>query len=192
MGAPAAPAGWMPAGGAPAQAGGWTPGGPGGAVAGWPASPAGSRRRRAVNSAPDTLVLASAGAAVLGALLVIWACALPILESDGASISIFNSGRSGWYNLEPFAVILLALAAAAVIVGVMRNLVPSVLSLVAAGVLIGIGIQTVMMFAAWRFGGGDGAHGGPGGLVGILAGLLLIAAGVVNLMSKMRSADTVS
>jgi hypothetical protein len=141
---------------------------------------------------PDTVVLVSAGAAVLGALLVIWACALPILESGAASISIFTSGNSGWYIMQPIAVVVLGLAAAAVIVAVARKLVPQLLGLVAAGALIGIGIQTLTFFAAYEFGGTDGANAGPGGLVGILAALMLIGAGAVGLVSKMKAGDTAS
>jgi hypothetical protein len=138
------------------------------------------------------MLLVSVGAAALGALLVIVACALPILESGGASISLFNSGNSGWYTMQPIIVVVLGLAAAAIIVAVERKLVPQLLGLVAAGALIGIGIETLTFFAGYEFGGAGGAHAGTGALVGLLAALLLIAGGAAGLVRKMKATDAAS
>jgi hypothetical protein len=138
------------------------------------------------------MVLASAGAAVLGALLVIWACALPILESGGASISLFSSGNSGWYMAEPIMVVVLGLAGGAVILGAERKLMPQFSGVVAAGALIGVGALTFMFFAGYELGGASGAHAGSGGLVGMLAGLLLGGGGVVSLLNTMKSAGAAS
>ena len=137
-------------------------------------------------------MLSCAGAAVLGALLVICACVLPFVTSGQASVSIFSSGGSGWLTVEPIVVALLALAAGAVIMAAARTLVPAVLGLVAAGGLIGIGIQTLMLFAGYQFGTAVGGTAGPGGLVGMFAALVLIAAGVVYLVKKMGSAGAAS
>jgi hypothetical protein len=65
---------------------------------------------------------------------------------------------------------------AGVIVMVSRS---RLLPVVAAGVLIGFGIQTVFLFLGYWRGFGNSAHAGPAGIVGILAGLLLAVAGLL-------------
>jgi len=122
--------------------------------------------------------------AIVGALGIIGACALPVttntfgLGSNGSSISLFKelgTGTAWWYLVEPIGVAVLAVLAG-VIVMVSRS---RVLPVIAAGVLIGFGIQTAFLFLGYWRGFGNGAHAGPAGIVGILAGVLLIAAGVV-------------
>jgi hypothetical protein len=122
--------------------------------------------------------------AIVGALAIIGACALPVTTntfgfgSNGGSISLFKelgTGTAWWYLVEPIGVAVLAVLAG-VIVMVSRS---RVLPVIAAGALIGFGIQTVFLFLGYWRGFGNGEHAGPAGIVGILAGLLLAVAGVV-------------
>ena len=122
--------------------------------------------------------------AIVGALGIIGACALPVttntfgLGSNGGSISLFKelgTGTAWWYLVEPIGVAVLAVLAG-VIVMVSRS---RVLPVITAGVLIGFGIQTAFLFLGYWRGFGNGEHAGPAGIVGILAGVLLIAAGLV-------------
>jgi len=59
--------------------------------------------------------------------------------------------------------------------------------LVAGGALIGLGIQTILLFAGYEFYVQNPDHAGPGGAVGILGGLLLLAAGLIAAASRPGS-----
>jgi hypothetical protein len=52
--------------------------------------------------------------------------------------------------------------------------------------LLAFGIQTPLLFAGYLFGfsTGSGVHHGSAGAVGILAGLLLLAAGIIGLVGS--------
>jgi len=122
--------------------------------------------------------------AIVGALAIIGACALPVTTntfgfgSNSGSISLFKelgTGSARWYLVEPIGVAVLGVLAG-IIVMVSRS---RVLPVIAAGVLIGFGIQTVFLFLGYWRGFGNGEHAGPAGIVGILAGLLLAVAGLV-------------
>src|SRR5262249_45250066 len=112
--------------------------------------------------------------------LIIWACALPDLHipagNGRTSFSIFNSGVAGdlWFAVEPVGVAVIGVAAALIIMLADRS---ARMRLVAGGVLIGFGIQTILLFAGYEFYVQNPDHAGPGGAVGILGGLLLLAAG---------------
>lgn len=145
-----------------------------------PAYPVAARRQGSTSGA----AIAGGVIAIVGALGIIGACALPVttntfgIGSNGGSVSLFKelgTGTAWWYLVEPIGVAVLAVLAG-VIVMVSRS---RVLPVIAAGVLIGFGIQTAFLFLGYWRGFGNGGHAGPAGIVGILAGVLLIAAGLV-------------
>ena len=122
--------------------------------------------------------------AIVGALAIIGACALPVTTNalgfggTGGSISLFKelgTGTARWYLVEPVGVAVLAVVAGVIVMVSRSRLLP----VVAAGVLIGFGIQTVFLFLAYWRGFSNGEHAGPAGVVGILAGLLLVVAGLL-------------
>jgi hypothetical protein len=145
-----------------------------------PAYPGAARQQGSTSGAG----IAGGVIAIVGALGIIGACALPVttntfgIGSNGGSISLFKelgTGTAWWYLVEPIGVAVLAVLAG-VIVMVSRS---RVLPVIAAGVLIGFGIQTAFLFLGYWRGFGNGGHAGPAGIVGILAGVLLVAAGLV-------------
>ena len=129
---------------------------------------------------PDRLRLTAALVTAVGAILVVWACALPDLHipagNGRTSFSIFNSGAAGdlWFAVEPVGVAVIGVAAALIIMLASRS---ARMRLVAIGVLLGFGIQTILLFAGYEFYVQSPDHAGPGGAVGILGGLLLLVAG---------------
>jgi hypothetical protein len=120
--------------------------------------------------------------AIVGALAIIGACALPVTTNlgfggTGTSVTLFhalNNGSARWYLVEPIGVAVLAVAAGVIVMISRSRLLP----VVAAGVLIGFGIQTAFLFLGYWRGFSNGEHG-PAGVVGILAGLLLAVAGLL-------------
>ena len=140
---------------------------------------------------PDGLRLTAGIVTVVGAILIIWACALPDLHipagNGRTSFSIFNSGAAGdlWFAVEPVGVAVIGVAAGLIIMLANRS---ARMRLLAAGVLIGFGIQTILLFAGYEFYVQSPDHAGPGGAVGILGGLLLLVAGLIAAASRPASA----
>lgn len=159
-------------------------------VAGLPGS---HRRSAGAGSAGSSsgplsgLRFAAPALAGIGALLIIWACALPdaYVSSGGGrqSYSIFNSGGGGalWYALEPAGVAVIAVAIAVVIVVAERSAITGWL---APGMLIAFGIQTAFFFAGYEFSVQHPARTGAGELVGFLAALLLMTAGALAAVKR--------
>jgi hypothetical protein len=129
--------------------------------------------------------------AIVGAVLVLVACAVPYVKftigSHAQSVSLFNPGPDApgaeyWFVVEPVGVIILAIVGGALIIassGRARR------RAIAAGALTVLGIQTVFLFAGYAFGnGGDGNQTGPAGYIGIVAALLVIASGIIGLTAK--------
>ena len=139
---------------------------------------------------PDGLRFTAAIVTAVGAILIIWACALPDLHipagNGRTSFSIFNSGAAGdlWFAVEPVGVAVIGVAATLIIMLANRS---ARMRLVAGGVLIGFGIQTILLFAGYEFYVQSPDHAGPGGAVGILGGLLLLAAGLIAAASRPAS-----
>jgi hypothetical protein len=186
------PGGYPPPGtpaGYPAQQ---TPGGyplPG-TPAGYPAqgwSPPGYARPPVGRKPGFGLRLTGMLLAIAGALGIIVACLLPFgyfQQSGGgqSSSSILNAGPPDallWFAAEPVVVALVALVAGIVLL-VSRS---QGVRWAMAGVLLAFGIQTALLFLGYLLGYsvGSGSHHGPGGPVGIFAGLLLLAAGIIGL-----------
>ena len=139
---------------------------------------------------PDGLRMTAAIVTAVGAILIVWACALPDLHippgNGRTSFSIFNSGGGGdlWFAVEPVGVAVIGVAAGLIIMLANRS---ARMRLVAVGVLIGFGIQTILLFAGYEFYVRSPNHAGPGGAVGILGGLLLLAAGLIAAASRPAS-----
>jgi hypothetical protein len=139
---------------------------------------------------PDGLRLTVAVMTAVGAILIIWACALPDLYipagNGRTSFSIFNSGGGGdlWFAVEPVGVAVIGVAAALIIMLANRS---ARTRLLAAGILIGFGIQTILLFAGYEFYVRSPDHAGPGGAVGILGGIVLLVAGLIAAASRPAS-----
>jgi len=125
--------------------------------------------------------------AIAGVVGVIGACLLPFLHfskaQGGGSPSILLTGAPYaqlWFAAEPVAVAIAALAAGIVL---LASSSPGP-RWATAGMLLAFGIQTPLLFAGYLFGItlSPGSHHGPAGPVGILAGLLLLAAGILGLV----------
>jgi hypothetical protein len=142
---------------------------------------------RVSSDQPDGLRLTAAIVTAVGAILIVWACALPDLHipsgNGRTSFSIFNSGAGGdlWFAVEPVGVAVIGVAAALIIMLANRS---ARMRLLAAGVLLGFGIQTILLFAGYEFYVRSPNHAGPGGAVGILGGLLLLVAGLIAAASR--------
>ena len=138
----------------------------------------------------DGLRLTAAAVTVVGAILIVWACALPDLYlpagNDRTSFSVFNSGGAGdlWFAVEPVGVALIGVLAALIIMLANRS---ARLRLLATGALFGFGIQTVLLFAGYEFYVRSPNHAGPGGAVGILGGILLLVAALIAAAGKPAS-----
>ena len=130
----------------------------------------------------------------VAAILIVWACALPDLYVSGngrTSFSIFNSGGAGglWFAVEPVGVAVIGVLAALIMMAANRS---ARLRLLATGVLFGFGIQTVLLFAGYKFYVRSPDRAGPGGAVGILGGILLLVAALIAAASKPASAAVTS
>jgi hypothetical protein len=140
---------------------------------------------------PDGLRRIAAVVTAVGAILIIWACALPDLHipagNGRTSFSIFNSGGGGdlWFAVEPVGVAIIGVIAALIIMLANRS---ARLRLLAAGVLFGFGIQTVLLFAGYEFQVRSPNHAGPGGAVGILGGIVFLVAALIAAASRPASA----
>ena len=145
---------------------------------------------RAGPGRPDGLRLTAAVVTAIGAILIVWACALPDLYlpagNSRTSFSIFNSGAAGdlWFAVEPVGVAVIGVAAAVIVMLANRS---ARLRLLATGLLFGFGIQTVLLFAGYEFYVRSPDHAGPGAAIGILGGILLLVAGLIAAASRPAS-----
>jgi hypothetical protein len=130
--------------------------------------------------------------AIAGAIGIIVACLLPYAHfpqsGGGQSPSILNTGPPYallWYAVEPVAVALVVLVAGIVLLASR----PQGARWAVAGMLLAFGIQTPLLFLGYLFGSNvsPGTHPGPAGPVGILAGLLVLTAGILGLAGAAAS-----
>jgi len=149
---------------------------------GVPGYPTGARRR-------SWLATSGGIVAIAGAAVITVGCSLPYVHYTGdsstgpADTSVFNGGFNGaWGDIaEPVMVIVFTLAAAIAIIS-WTNRVARAL---AAGALVTIGTQTLMMFVGYDAAGAAygqlqaGAALGPVGAVVLLAGGILAAASLL-------------
>jgi hypothetical protein len=135
--------------------------------------------------------LAAAVLSVVGAVLILWACALPDVELSGGSgrqsFSIFNTGSGGtfWFAVEPIGVAIVVVATVLLLLFVAR---PVWLRALAPGMLVAFGIQCVLLFVGYEFSVLKPNHAGPGAAAGVLGGLLLLVAGLLAGISRRASA----
>lgn len=138
----------------------------------------------AAGAVPRSLVaMWGGGAALVGSAMIIVACALPYIRYTNTSIqpssaSVFNPGyaASNWFAAEPIGVALLAIAAGVVLV-VWMSLIPRA---IAAAMVLAFGTQTFLLFLGYVGLAikSDAAQVGFGGVVGMLAGVVLFAGGL--------------
>ena len=139
------------------------------------------------------LAIAGGVTAMLAAVLIVVACAVPYVHytdsNSPSTVSVFNSGfgPSNWFALEPVGVALLVFLAGIVLVAWMSRLPRAV----ASGALIALGAQTFLMFVGYVLFTADSASAqhGPGGFVGMLAGLLAFAGGVTAAVAAFARRD---
>jgi hypothetical protein len=134
------------------------------------------------------LRLAAGALALVSAVMVFLGSFLPFFTytygSSGVSTSIFKEGVNNslsWYAAEPIIVLALAFAAGILLLATRRPRTwrAAAVALAVAGALIGLGIQTTMLFAGYAFSTlGTGSKHDIGGTVGVLGGIVLIAAGI--------------
>ena len=124
-------------------------------------------------------------AALIGAAGVLVGCALPYATitygtDDPTHPSVFNSGFGGntLFAAEPLAVVMFTFVAAIILLTPTRPILHSV----AAGMLIAFGIQTFAFF----FGYNKGSIG-IGSVIGMVAGLCVLAGGLIALLIRHGS-----
>ena len=144
-------------------------------------------RAASSSSRPNELRFPAASVAVLGAILIIWACALPMWTVSGvtgrSSFSIFNSGSGGglWSALEPVGVAVLAVVAAMLLLTAARG---PWLRWLTAGALIAFGVHTVFLFVGYQAGIPSPGHPAGAAIAGIFGGLSLLTAGVLAAVNR--------
>ena len=124
------------------------------------------------------LTVAGGVLGIVGALLVIPACALPYTHDSQGPLSIFSPGDGAiWFAIEPITVMLMAIATGITLFVSSQR----VLQIGAAAVLLGIGVQTFFMFAGYAgFNlSSGGQSGAPGSVIGLVAGLCLATGGLI-------------
>jgi len=90
-----------------------------------------------------------------------------------------------WFAVEPVGVAIIGVLAALIIMAANRSVR---LRSLAAGVLFGFGIQTVLLFAGYEFYVRSPNRAGPGGAVGIVGGIVLLVAALIAAASRPASA----
>lgn len=131
------------------------------------------------------------GVASIGAAgLVILGCVLPYakftLAGHTTSISVFNAGPGAspnnlWFAAEPIGVAVVGVVCGILLMTIGGGRLRSV----AAGILIGFGLQTVLLFLGYELGFDfDSYQAGVGGALGMLGGYLLAGTGAVAAASR--------
>ncbi|TMG48373.1 MAG: hypothetical protein E6H90_07280 [Chloroflexi bacterium] len=134
-------------------------------------------------------------AALIGAAGVLVGCALPYATitygtDDPTHPSVFNSGFGGntLFAAEPLAVVMFTFVAAIILLTPTRPILHSV----AAGMLIAFGIQTFAFFFGYIGLGtySDSSNKGSigiGSVIGMVAGLCVLAGGLIALLIRRGS-----
>ena len=142
----------------------------------------------APSSNPRSLAATAGGViAMVSGLLIVVACALPFVHytdsQEPTSPSIFNTGFSPSYGfaVEPVGVALIAFVVGVLLIAWTNRIARAISS----GALIAFGVQTVLLFFGYIALAvlSESAQVGPGGVVGVLGGFLMLAAGAASLAS---------
>ena len=127
-------------------------------------------------------------AALVAAIITAVACFLPYAHysaSDGGPTapSIFNGGFAGsWgYALEPLIVVMVAIVGGVMLLAPIGRMVRAL----ASGVLLAIGLQTVALFIGYAIAAIVGSQLGEGSIVGMVGGVILLAAGAMGAASLL-------
>ena len=121
--------------------------------------------------------------AIAAAILIIWAMSVPVFTANGTSVSIGLTMpfALGW---EPFVVAILGCSAGILLIAAKRA---TSLRWLATGMLLAFGTQTFLLFVGYRFSLAPGQHPGIAGALGMAGGLMLLAAGVLGVVSNAAS-----
>jgi len=107
------------------------------------------------------------------------ACIFPYAYDSNGSPSIFNGAFVGdaWFIAEPVTVVLGGLIAAIlVMIGINRTT-----GALSAGALVALGVQSTTMWAGYMGIAANQGRIGPGSIIGVVGGVLLIAGGSLAL-----------
>jgi hypothetical protein len=130
--------------------------------------------------------------AIVGAVIVLVGSALPYAHlatgvgGKYASESIFDAGSGASLNnlffaAEPIVVVLVAIVGGILLLVTRRDMLVTIV----AAMLTALGTQTFFLFVGYAFGLDFGTNKmGVGGGVGMLAGFVLAAAGIIGLIGE--------
>jgi hypothetical protein len=141
---------------------------------------------------PGGLRIAAVAAAAIGAILIVWSCALTFVHYPDSDVSYSFFSIAGephygswWPAIGPVAVAVLVLAAAILLIAARAEW----LRVLAAGMLLALGIAMLLVYADYGFTEGPLGHPGASEIVGALGSLLLLAAGVLVIAGRKTSAE---
>ena len=162
------------------------------APAGWPVGvPYGPPVPRPAGASRNLKIIAGI-MAIVGAVIVLVGSALPYAHlatgvgGKYASESIFDAGSGASLNnlffaAEPIVVVLVAIVGGILLLVTRRDMLVTIV----AAMLTALGTQTFFLFVGYAFGLDFGTNKmGVGGGVGMLAGFVLAAAGIIGLIGE--------
>lgn len=115
--------------------------------------------------------IAAAAVAAAGAILIVWACALPYMRGSTSFFTLSGRPYGSWWNAIPSVTVAVLGVAAAVLFLVAHT---EWLGGLAAGMLVAFGLAIIVFWVSQEL-----FHAGSAEIVGILGGLLLLVAGVL-------------
>jgi hypothetical protein len=121
------------------------------------------------------LRIAAAAVAGAGAILIVWACALPY-GVEGSFFSLSGGPYGSWWNAIPSVTVAVLGIAAALLFLLART---EWLRGLAAGMLVAFGMAVIVFWVSQ-----DLLHAGSAEIVGIAGGLLLLVAGVLAVAGR--------
>ncbi len=134
------------------------------------------------------------GSAILvavGAILLVWSCALTFIRfssnNGGGGVSFFSvagdSSGTWWYAIGPVAVAVFGIVAGVVLLTTRAEFIRGL----ASGLLIAFGVSAILVYATYAFTEGPDDHPGPAEAVGVVGAAFLLVAGVLALVGRKRS-----
>jgi len=125
------------------------------------------------------IAIAGGASSIVAVILQFSACIFPYAYYSDGSPSIFNGAFAGdaWFIAEPVTVVLGGLIAAIlVMIGINRTT-----GALSAGALVALGVQSTTMWAGYMGIAANQGRVGPGSIIGVVGGALLIAGGSLAL-----------
>ena len=121
------------------------------------------------------LRIAAAAMAGAGAILIVWACALPY-SVQGSFFSLSGGPYGSWWNAIPSVMVaVLGIAAAVLFLLAHTEWVRGL----AAGMLVAFGLAVIVFWVSQEL-----LHAGSAEIVGVAGGLLLLVAGVLAVAGR--------